>query len=531
VTRDFKVNNRNQKVFDKIHELEMLEISLIQSLNLKNQVIGLCHGVFDVLHEGHFRHINKAKDLCDFLIVSLTSDDFVNKGPGRPINSLYSRAYQIASLANVDLVVLNNDETAVPVLNKIKPNLYFKGSDYNVTSNLGEADTSGNLQREINELDKHNGKLIFTNEKCHSSSSIIQEMNLLNVNKDFKEFIRLLKSKYSLEEIFFYLDEIQKLKVLIYGDTIFDEFIDCDALGKSAKNPLVAFREVSRDVQAGGVLAVAKTISNLIGEENTTVVTYLNEEDVIELKSLNYPINILSPLIISRSEKVTTRKIRYIDRLSGTFVFEKYILHDSTLPFNRIEKSTKFLESTISNFDTLLVTDFGHGEVLPKIVNFAISKNLFVAINCQLNAGNGGRNSIQRFHDFNLATLNGSELDVEIRQDHLALPIKAAELHSKLNVESLVVTNGSKGIVLTNSLMQINSPASFDASGLIKDRIGAGDAVFSISSLLSRVKCPLEIIGFLADLVVKNNLITRGNNFEVNVHDLKKSVIYLYKGL
>ena len=127
--------------------------------------------------------------------------------------------------------------------------------------------------------------------------------------------------------------------------------------------------------------------------------------------------------------------------------------------------------------------------------------------------------------------MNGSELDVEIRQEHLVLPVKAAELRSKLNVESLIVTNGSKGIVLTNSLEQINSPASFDASGLIKDRIGAGDAVFSISSLLSRVNCPLEIIGFLADLVVKNNLITRGNDFEVNAHDLKKSVKYLYKGL
>ena len=327
MAQDFNVNSRNQKLFDKIHDLEMLEISLIQSLNSKNQVIGLCHGVFDVLHEGHFRHINKAKDLCDFLIVSLTSDDFVKKGPGRPINSLYSRAYQIASLASVDLVVLNNNETSVPVLNKIKPNLYFKGSDYNVSSNLGEADTSGNLEREINELAKYNGKLFFTNEKSHSSSSIIQEMGLLNINDDFKGSIRLLKSKYSLEEIFFYLDEMQKLKVLIYGEAIFDAFIDCDALGKSAKNPLVAFREVSRDVQAGGVLAVAKTISNLIGKENTTVITYLNEEDVVELKSLNYPIDILSPLIISKSEKVTTRKIRYIDRLSGTFIFEKYILH------------------------------------------------------------------------------------------------------------------------------------------------------------------------------------------------------------
>jgi cytidyltransferase-like protein len=524
-------SNENIQVINKILDLEKFQTSLIQPLRQSGQVIGLCHGVFDVLHEGHFRHINRARELCDYLIVSLTFDNFVNKGPGRPINSIDSRAYQIASLANVDLVLINKSETAIPVLIKVKPNLYFKGSDYNEFSDIGEFDSSGNLEREVSVLNEYGAKIIFTNEKSSSSSSIIQQMNLLNVSDDFKTYVKSIKLNYTLDEIFSYLEEIRKLKVLIYGDAIFDEFIDCEALGKSSKNPLVAFRELSKEVQAGGALAIANTIQNLIGNKNVKVVSYLNQENEEELKSLNYPIDILSSIVISKGDKITTRKIRYIDKLSGTFVFEKYIMNDARLPQKIIENSTRFLKTTISKFDTLLVADFGHGDVIPEVVNFAISNNVFVSINCQLNAGNGGRNSIQRFRNFNLATLNGSELDIEIRQEHLGLPAKAVELHSKLNVDSLIVTNGAKGIVLTDSITQVISPASFNGLGLIKDRIGAGDAVFAISSLLSKVNCPNEIIGFLADLIVKHNLVARGNSFNANLLDLKKSIKYLYKGV
>ena len=50
----------------------------------KGKIIGLCHGVFDLLHIGHINHISEAKKKCDILIVSVTHDDFINKGPGRP---------------------------------------------------------------------------------------------------------------------------------------------------------------------------------------------------------------------------------------------------------------------------------------------------------------------------------------------------------------------------------------------------------------------------------------------------------------
>ena len=56
----------------------------IETLKKKNKKIVLCHGVFDLVHLGHLKHFKKAKSFGDFLIVSITKDEFIKKGPGRP---------------------------------------------------------------------------------------------------------------------------------------------------------------------------------------------------------------------------------------------------------------------------------------------------------------------------------------------------------------------------------------------------------------------------------------------------------------
>ena len=57
----------------------------------KNKKIVLCHGVFDVVHSGHLNYLKKAKQFGDILIISVTSDRFVNKGPGRPVFDINQR--------------------------------------------------------------------------------------------------------------------------------------------------------------------------------------------------------------------------------------------------------------------------------------------------------------------------------------------------------------------------------------------------------------------------------------------------------
>ena len=65
----------------------------IKVLKKNKKTIGLCHGVFDVLHFGHLKHFEVAKKKCDYLFVSITSDQFIKKGPNRPINNDNQRLF------------------------------------------------------------------------------------------------------------------------------------------------------------------------------------------------------------------------------------------------------------------------------------------------------------------------------------------------------------------------------------------------------------------------------------------------------
>src|SRR5437868_1651762 len=82
--------------------------------------IALCHGVFDLLHIGHILHFERARPMADVLVVTVTPDRFVNKGPSRPAFPERLRAQAIAALGCVDLVAINEWPTAVETIGLLK---------------------------------------------------------------------------------------------------------------------------------------------------------------------------------------------------------------------------------------------------------------------------------------------------------------------------------------------------------------------------------------------------------------------------
>lgn len=94
--------------------------------------IVLTNGCFDVLHRGHTRYLNQAKQLGDVLVVALNSDDSVRrlKGPGRPVNTITDRAAVVAALSCVDYVTVFDTATPIPLIQQLRPDIYAKGGDY-----------------------------------------------------------------------------------------------------------------------------------------------------------------------------------------------------------------------------------------------------------------------------------------------------------------------------------------------------------------------------------------------------------------
>ncbi|WP_347109133.1 D-glycero-beta-D-manno-heptose 1-phosphate adenylyltransferase [Paenarthrobacter sp. S56] len=104
----------------------------IEAHRQEGRRIVLTNGCFDVLHRGHTRYLNQAKQLGDVLVVALNSDSSVRqlKGPDRPVNHEADRAAVIAALSCVDHVTVFDTPTPIPLIELLRPDVYAKGGDY-----------------------------------------------------------------------------------------------------------------------------------------------------------------------------------------------------------------------------------------------------------------------------------------------------------------------------------------------------------------------------------------------------------------
>ena len=111
-----------KKIF-RVHDLG----PALEAHRVAGKTIIHCHGVFDLLHIGHIKHLEAARQLGDLLVVTTTPDRFVNKGPHRPAFPEKLRAEALASLACVDFVAVTEWPTAVETIQIVRPSLYVKG--------------------------------------------------------------------------------------------------------------------------------------------------------------------------------------------------------------------------------------------------------------------------------------------------------------------------------------------------------------------------------------------------------------------
>jgi len=121
----------------------------------KNQRIVFTNGCFDILHLGHVKYLEVAKSFGDILIVGLNADSSVRKlkGPERPINPEYDRAYLLAALEVVDYVVIFDEETPYDLIKMIEPDVLVKGGDYE-----GKAVVGTEFAKELKLVDFVDGK-------------------------------------------------------------------------------------------------------------------------------------------------------------------------------------------------------------------------------------------------------------------------------------------------------------------------------------------------------------------------------------
>ena len=105
----------------KIYSLSDLAKILEKKRDSGNKIV-MCHGVFDLIHLGHIEHFKKAKQYGDLLVVTTTSDEFINKGPGKPFFSAELRKRVLSNIECIDFVTEIDDTTAIKGIKKMIQN-------------------------------------------------------------------------------------------------------------------------------------------------------------------------------------------------------------------------------------------------------------------------------------------------------------------------------------------------------------------------------------------------------------------------
>ena len=278
---------------------------------------------------------------------------------------------------------------------------------------------------------------------------------------------------------------------------IIDQYIFCEALGKSGKEPHLVLKNVSEELYLGGVLSIARNISDFCNK--ITILSMLGQKKEYEkyIKK-NMAKNILSKFLY-KSKSPTIIKKRYIESISNNKVLGIYAVNDDLL--NKKDESIfeKMILKEIKEHDVVIVSDYGHGLITKKLAKLLCKKSKFLALNAQANASNIGYHSIQKYRGVDCVVMNETELRHELRDKNEKLKILVKKLTNMIKIKDLIVTRGNNGAILYNSFNKkyITCPAF---ASKVVDKVGAGDSMLSIMSILIKSKFKNIISLFLGSL-------------------------------
>ena len=505
------MNSRKDKVVSIAQAASIAEL-----LRSQNKVVVLCHGTFDLLHPGHLRHFSEASSLGDVLMVSLTADEFVNKGPGRPVFNSKLRLESIAALEDVDYVFVVDEATALPAIAAVRPQVYAKGTEYANPAN----DPTGKINDEKPLVEKYGGRVAYVGDVVFSSSTLINRF-ISTSSGEAHQWLRDFRQRTTADQILAYLDRLQELRVLVVGEAILDVYSECDPLGVAAKEPVLCIQFVREQVHAGGSLAVAAHCSG-VGADVTTL-TMINPNDFPSSVSESIKDTGIDLRIVESYGRPSIRKHRYVDRPSQTRLLEIYTMDDKPLTGKEKHAFADKLVELSANVDVILVADYGHGLIDAELAALLSQEARFLAVNAQTNAGNHGFNFITKYPSADFIAMNGRELQLEARRRHCDPAEVVPGIMEATGAKTALVTLGSQGVQIFDS----GGVAAFTPALAtnVLDKVGAGDAVLSVASLLAAVETPPEVVSFVSSLVGGWAVGFLGNAQSVDIGSLKRAVV------
>lgn len=337
-------------------------------------------------------------------------------------------------------------------------------------------------------------------------------------------YIHEIKSKLSLGQIARYFDQIGSLSVLVIGDIIIDKYVFVSPKGRAVKDPILSVEYKNDETYAGGILAVTNHLSDFV--KKIRLVTLIGDRDHnvdFIKKSLKGNVELKT---FVKENSPTIIKERFIDYHRNTKLFKIEYMNDAPISKKLTDEIVHYLDEELLKHDLVIVGDFGHGFINEAIRRKLEEKSKFLALNVQSNSANMGYNYFNLYKRMDFISMDEQELRMPflMRFEDIKTIINKVILTNFSN--PFLVTRGSRGCVLINRDRFVESPSLTDS---VKDTIGAGDAVFAISSLLVYAKFPDELIPFIANCAGGIKVSYLGNKESISKERLINFIDTLYK--
>lgn len=473
----------------KIKTVEELK-EVIGSRPRSKKVI-MCHGVFDVVHPGHLRHLIYAKSKADLLVTSITADAHISKGEYRPHVPQDLRALNLAAFEIVDYVVIDQNATPLENISKIQPDFFAKGYEYTANG------VAQKTQEEAEILRTYGGEVIFTpGDIVYSSSRLI---NLAPPSIRTEKLLTFMENeKLTFDSLRESLSMLKGRRVHVIGDTIVDSYTQTAMIGGQTKTPTMSVLYERRDDFIGGAAVVAEHLRAAGAEVIFSTVLGDDSLKTFVLDGLAKSGVTCKPVI--DATRPTTSKNAIV--AGGYRLLKIDTLDNRSISDDIVQKLGESISGTAC--DALVFSDFRHGifnrRTIPKLIA-AIPQGIYKVADSQVASRWG---NITEFKGFDLITPNEREARFALADQDSGIRPLASALYDAAQCKTLILKLGERG-VLTCRSSDHRSLDSFVVVDSFVDRVvdavGAGDALLAyatLSKLATGSDAVATILGSLA---------------------------------
>jgi len=308
--------------------------------------------------------------------------------------------------------------------------------------------------------------------------------------------------------------KFKDLKVLLVGETIIDDYFFVDPNGVSIKDPIISTKFVKKERYLGGVFAIANHLANFVKEVH--VVTLLgdkNENKEFIKSKLNSKIKCS---FFTKKGAHTIIKERFVDSYKLVKLFKMEYLDESPMQGSLKEDILGKIKKIYDDYDLILINDFGHGLLDEDMVNEIASLNKFVGVNIQTKNSNYGFNLVTKCKQADFITLNQIEIRLLFRSKNESFKVLFDKLIDLNNYKEILLTLGKNGSMFYRN--KVNSAPALITKPI--DTIGAGDAVFGITSLMSFCKVKEDLVPLISNAAGAAATTYMGNKESVDLNKI-----------